>query len=300
MGTPRGKRFRPAPPVGENEPVRSDERPLPAPSARSLLLTVLGELVYPEDKPVRTGALLQALRGMGVEDHAARQAIARSSASGWIAGSKHGRTAWWTLTPTGQGLVEDGHRRSAALLREPDPWDDRWLVLLVTLTNEQRSMRRKLYGGLSWLGMGNPSPGVWVTPHASTADGLQLLVGELGLTRSAYAFVGETRGIGLTDDDVVKQAWDLSILEERYDSLIQRFSGLRPRTPGEHLFAHLELLNDLQRFIRLDPRLPKELLPEWRGREAAALICELRDRWSPLAREGWREITAPGAPAAGG
>jgi len=119
---------------------------------------------------------------------------------------------------------------------------------------------------------------------------LRSLVRDLGLTGSAYAFIGATHEIGLSDDDIVRLAWDLSDLEPRYRSLIERFSTLRPADGDELLFAHLELLNDLQRFIRLDPRLPKELLPEWVGRDAAALIRDLRAEWSPLARARWREI----------
>ena len=286
--------------MGKNGAVSSDERPLPAPSSRSLLLTVLGELVYPEGEPVYTTALLEVLRGMEVEDHAARQAISRSAAAGWIAGKKRGRTVCWSLAPRGRELVEDGMRRSAAFLSEPDPWDNQWLVLLVTVAQQQRSLRKRLYGGLSWLGMGNPNPGVWVTPHAEVADGLRSLVADLGLAGSAYAFVGGTRDVGLTDDDIVQKSWDLSSLEEHYDALIGRFSGLRPADGDEVLLAHLELLNDLQRFIRLDPKLPKELLSEWRGREAAALIRGLREQWAPLARARWHEIAAAASPRAGG
>ena len=253
-------------------------------------MTVLGELVYPQGEGAWTVALLEVLRGMGVEDHAARQAIARTAAAGWIEGDRVGRAVRWDLTGSGRGLLEDGMRRSAAFVEEPEPWDGQWLVLLVTVPQEQRPVRRKLYGGLAWLGMGNPSPGVWVTPHVDVAPELRSLVRDLELTTSAYAFVGSTHDVGLSDDDIVRLAWDLSDLERNYQFLIERFSTLAPAEGDELLFAHLELLNDLQRFIRLDPRLPKELLPEWVGREAAALIRDLRAAWSPLARARWREI----------
>ena len=45
-------------------------------SARSVLVTVLGELVEPYGQPVRTAALLYVLKGLGYGEHAARQAIA--------------------------------------------------------------------------------------------------------------------------------------------------------------------------------------------------------------------------------
>jgi len=44
-------------------------------SARSLLLTVLGEYVLPSGAPVWTSALLHVSAGLGIEEKAARQAL---------------------------------------------------------------------------------------------------------------------------------------------------------------------------------------------------------------------------------
>jgi phenylacetic acid degradation operon negative regulatory protein len=68
-------------------------------SARSLLLTVLGELVWPTGKPVWTWALLYVLKGLGVEEQTARQAIARAALSGWIEAERHGREGSSAGTP---------------------------------------------------------------------------------------------------------------------------------------------------------------------------------------------------------
>ena len=46
-------------------------------SARSLLMTILGELVWPTGQPAWTSALVYVLRGLGVEEQAARR-IARA------------------------------------------------------------------------------------------------------------------------------------------------------------------------------------------------------------------------------
>ena len=73
-------------------------------SARSLLLTILGEYVRPQGDPVWTGTLVAALRLFGVAEKAARQALARTAAEGWLASTKHGRLARWQLTPAGRGL----------------------------------------------------------------------------------------------------------------------------------------------------------------------------------------------------
>lgn len=68
-------------------------------SARSLLFTVLGELVWPTGKPVWTATLVHLLRGLGIEEQTARQAIARAASSDWITAVRLGREVSWSLTP---------------------------------------------------------------------------------------------------------------------------------------------------------------------------------------------------------
>jgi len=59
-------------------------------SARSLLLTLLGELVLPRDEPVWTQVLIDVLAGLGVESKSARQALARTAAEGLIRSDRAG------------------------------------------------------------------------------------------------------------------------------------------------------------------------------------------------------------------
>ena len=65
-------------------------------SARSMLLTVLGEYVLPRPDGVWQETLVTALGALGYKPHAARQAIARSVAGGWLRAQP--------LIPRGQGV----------------------------------------------------------------------------------------------------------------------------------------------------------------------------------------------------
>ena len=131
-------------------------------SARSMLLTVLGELVFPADQPVWTSSLLYVLTGIGIEERTARQAIARGAAAGWITGERHGREVRFELTPSGRALIEAGAERVYSVGADDGPWDGRWLVLMVTIPQSARGVRRKLYGALRWAGFGNPTLSVWL------------------------------------------------------------------------------------------------------------------------------------------
>lgn len=257
---------------------------LPPPSARSLLLTLAGEMLPDRPEGAWTTALLKVLGGLGVEDHAGRQVLARSAASGWLERERVGRAVRWRLAARGRELVAEGVRRSETYLGTDDTWDGSWLFLWVSVPQQQRTTRKRLYGGLDWLGMGNPTPGLWVTPHNERAPELRRLVTDLGLEDTAVAITGPNAGVGLTDAQLVEQSWDLSELAAQYRRLLdQESSAPEPTDPDEILLTYLDLLNLQQRFMRRDPQLPATLLPEWVGHEAAALLAERRHAWEKQA-----------------
>src|SRR5207249_4389756 len=88
----------------QSELTLSRRHSIGAESARSLLLTILGEFVLPAEQPVWTSALVRVMAGLGVEEKAARQALARTAADGWIAPSRSGRQVRWDLTGPGRRL----------------------------------------------------------------------------------------------------------------------------------------------------------------------------------------------------
>ena len=73
-------------------------------SARSLLMTVLGEFVLPRGRPVWTWVLVDTLAGFGVAEKSARQALARAAAEGLLVSERVGRRTRWHLTPAAHRL----------------------------------------------------------------------------------------------------------------------------------------------------------------------------------------------------
>ncbi len=265
-------------------------------SARSLLLTVLGELVLPAGRPVWTSALLHVLTGVGVEEQTARQAIARGAAAGWIVGERHGREVRWEITPAGRQLIEEGAQRVYSLSAAPE-WDGHWLILLITIPQSLRTVRKKLYGALSWAGFGNPTPSVWLTPHPERAAEARRVVTDLGLRESTLSFTGSSTDVGLSDAEIVQRAWDLDGLVAMYDELLRTYDGAHPEPGDPVLLTHVELVSQWQRFPFVDPQLPEALLPDWIGRRAAGMFQQLRTEWYDAAHARWKEVveeTSPG------
>src|SRR6266700_2773783 len=139
-------------------------------SARSLLMTVLGEFVLPAGRPVWTWMLVDTLAGFGVTEKSARQALARAAAEGLLVSERVGRRTRWELTPSARRLLSEGARRIYEFGRSERPWDARWLLLLVSVPESKRDLRHRLRTRLSWAGFGSPEAGVWISPHLGRED----------------------------------------------------------------------------------------------------------------------------------
>jgi phenylacetic acid degradation operon negative regulatory protein len=261
-------------------------------SARSLLMTVLGELVWPSGQPAWTSALVYVLRGLGVEEQAARQAIARAAASAWMTPERRGREVRWSLGPKMVRIIESGAPRVYSLSDPFTSWDGRWLAVLVTIPQSHRHTRRPLYSGLTWAGLGNPVPGLWLGPHVERAAEIDKLIDGLGLRKHTISFVGTVTDIGMSQTDIVAQGWDLGALHQHYQQVWDAVADLSPRDGDEVLFAHVRMISEWQELPRTDPQLPEALLPDWIGRRVAQRIETLRARWTPAVRERFAGINA--------
>lgn len=259
-------------------------------SARSALISVLGEFVEPYRKPVRTSALLYALKGLGFGAAASRQAIARVGASGLIEAERDGRETKWSLTEQAHQLFTEGVTRVFPDDASGGRWDGRWLVIIAPIPESHRAVRKKLYAAFRWAGFGNPSPGVWVTPHIDRESEAAAAIESLGLTSNTMSFIGSPASAGIPEGELVQRSWDLDMVGDAYTELLARFDG-RVFTSGEEaLVAHLELMDALRQTPYMDPRLPEVLLPNWSGLGAVKRLQDLRAEWTPAAHAHWLHV----------
>jgi len=276
--------------VSESPTALTRRREVGSASARSLLLTILGEFALPRAEPVWTATVLDALSRLGVEQRAARQALARTSAEDILHSERHGRRTAWSLTPRGAELLAEGTTRIYGFLRSSHAWDGRWLVLTVSIPETQRRLRHRLRTQLTWLGMGSPYSGLWVSPDAEKAGEVGAVIDELGLGDQTVAWVGPTAGIG-NEASLVDAAWDLEGLAERYRTFLDMFEARGVADPEEAFAAQVELVQEWRRFPFLDPDLPRELLDDdWPGPRAAAVFHDRHAAWHADAQEVWTRL----------
>jgi phenylacetic acid degradation operon negative regulatory protein len=281
--------------MGGVEPVEGPfvtrRQELGAASARSLLLTVLGEFVLPSGRPVWTSTLLELLADLDVAEKAARQAIMRTADSGWIEAKRVGRETCWSLTQAGTELLREGTERIYHFASEGRPWDGRWLVLTVAAPENNRALRQRLRTQMGWAGLGSPSSGVWVTPRVEREVRARKVLEDLALLDGSWSFLAGAGAIG-DERSLARSAWDLDDVERRYEDFLDLVSRRRPRTDRQALIAQVRLVQEWRRFPLLDPGLPRELLPpRWTGSRAAEVFRERHAGWAPRARAAWAEVT---------
>lgn len=282
------------PPVAAQPSFRRQHE-IGSPSARSVLLTVLGEFLLPAEsgaRPARawTSAFIETLGLVGIEEKAARQALARTAADGWITAVRQGRRAAWTLTAAGRQLLSEGAQRIYSFGAAALEWDGQWLLVLASVPETDRRRRHLLRSRLGWAGFGSPSPGLWVSPYPDRqAEVLAILV-QADVAGSASSFVARR---GLIGDPVqmVRQAWDVDAIDARYEAFVDLFDALSAHSGTAALRAQIQLVHEWRRFPLVDPALPIALLPDgWSGQRAAALFHDRHAQWSTAARSAWANL----------
>jgi phenylacetic acid degradation operon negative regulatory protein len=258
-----------------------------APSARGLLLTVLGELVLTSGSPAWTSAVIDVLARLGVAEKAARQALMRTASAGWLDPEKAGRRNRWHLNGTARRLLTDGAERIYSFTGPAGDWDGRWLLVTVRVPEQDRRARHLVRTRLSWAGFGQLSPGLWISSHPEREGEVTEVLRDAGLDRDSQLFVA-TRAGPHGAAGMVAAAWDLPAIEREYEQFLAGFSG---PDGGDPLARQVALVHAWRRFPAIDPALPRELLPaQWSGLAAARLFGDRHQDWAAGARLEWKRL----------
>jgi phenylacetic acid degradation operon negative regulatory protein len=270
-------------------------RAIGAPAARSVLLTVLGEYVLPNQGQAWRETLVKALGTLGYKPQAARQAISRSTAAGWLRTERHGRRSRVHLTPEVSEMLTAGARRIYSFGR-PSEWDGRWLLVMTRVPELRRELRHQMRTQLAWAGFGSLGSGIWISPDIERESELAAIAAgdSAAALQSFHAHFG---ALG-NPEDIIANAWDLDAVADSYREFVARFRALRPRTPEAAFEAQTRLVHAWRKFPFLDPDLPESMLPRtWPRSMAHALFTDRHAAWSAAAQSYFSSLNA-GEPAA--
>ncbi|MFN0026370.1 MAG: PaaX family transcriptional regulator C-terminal domain-containing protein [Acidimicrobiales bacterium] len=263
-------------------------RPRSGPSAKALLLTILGEFVLPNGAAVWTATLIRGLDLLGVVEANARQAATRLAEDGVLQPRRVGRATQWELTDAGRQLLISGAERIYHHGETTPPWNRQWLLVLAAVPEDQRAKRVALRTRLAFEGFGFLGGGVAISPHTERHRDVEAILSDLGLDPAPLIFTA-AQVADVPDEQLIRRAWDLDHLTARYAAFLERFGGSDPAGPEEHFAAVVGLVHDWRRFPFEDPGIPEELLPPgWSGHLAKERFDRCRQRWSDQAQQWYQ------------
>lgn len=248
--------------------------------ARSLIVSVFGDVVAVHGNSVWLGSLIGALAPLGLNERQLRTAVFRLVGDGWLQSTRLGRRSFYGFTRTGIRHYETAAERIYA--GDSAPWDGRWTLVMIPLldTGERELVRREL----KWLGFGPLGQGVLGHPSADSGS-LERTLADLGLSEKVavmHAAAGDDLS-GRVIAEIAQDAFELDAVADAYAAFIERFTpvhkaiGRARALDDEQCFlVRILVIHEYRRIMLADADLPESLLPQgWPGGAARRLTVAL-------------------------
>lgn len=254
------------------------------PRTKSLVVTVLGDAIYPHGGGLWLGSLIALMAPFGIKERAVRTGVLRLTREDWLAARPIGRRSYYELTDAGRQRIRDSERRIFAARRPA--WDGRWHLALTGLGEIGEARRARLRRELRWLGFGALGPNMFAHPQADL-EALRNMLEGLGLRDEVVVMESRSEALAGVEpsSELLGRAFDLSEISAAYGEFVRRFAPVRADveagglTPAAAFRLRILMSHEFRRVRLRDPGLPAELLPDtWIGGRAWTLMRDLYDR----------------------
>lgn len=243
----------------------------------SLIITIFGDSIAPRGGAVSLGSLIKMCKAFGITERLVRTSVGRLAQEGWFVTRRVGRQSEYQLSPRGLRRFADATKRIYS--EGPDQWNGVWTLAL--LPSGDSVTREALRRELTWLGFGQPMPGLLIHPTRSVADTREQIASLRGA--QDVVMLEARNGDMQMDKRLAIDSWDLRDLTARYRKMIVAFEPIRaaaalsPRpTPLTAFMVRTLLVHEYRKVHLREPALPRSLFPDdWVGIRAYELCREL-------------------------
>lgn len=262
-------------------------------SARSVLVTILGDSILPVTKTVWLSSLFALARPFGFNERLVRSSMFRLVAEDWVTNERVGRRSRYSLTPLAVSEFEDADRR--IYTNTPVEWDGAWTFALVDTPRLPSNERDNIAQRLGWHGFVTLSRGLLASPSVSQSNLRELL---RSVSPSAAVPTGRAELADLEDlvqNGFFATAFQTAQTESAYKTFIARYKLWQhfPESPApiDAFALRTMLVHDLRRIRLRAPDIPKRLLPaNWIGNQAQHLAAAIYQNLSPPASKALNKI----------
>lgn len=253
-------------------------RAAPHISARSVLVTILGDVVLPVAQSVWLTQLFKLTEPFGFNSRLVRTSLFRLADEGWVTPERHGRRSQYLLTPFAEREFVD----AASRIYQNDrlALDARWTLLLCDTAQLANREPERLARHLGWHGFVTLERGVLVSPICGVEASRTIVAEAFPQVRLAVAEVEFVNIADLLREGFFASAFAFDEIEKAYRAFVDIYAEFANQ--AEQLSslaaycARTMLIHDLRRITLRMPPIPAELLPTpWSGDEAYALAARL-------------------------
>lgn len=254
------------------------------PRAKSLVMTLFGDVITPHGGKVWLGSLIELLAPFGVNDRLVRTSVFRLAEEGWLDAEREGRRSQYSLHPKSAARFERAYQRIYTPSHRE--WDGRWTLLFATSGAISAEQRAGLKKELLWQGYGMVAPSVFAHP-AADAETLDEILQRVEVKdcvfvcRASEAEPPPARPLR----ELIAQCWELDAVVKDYEQFIERFAavpkllqkaGNGTLEPEQAFVVRTLAIHCFRRINLHDPQLPLDLLPpEWPGKTAYELCHDI-------------------------
>lgn len=253
-------------------------------SPRDRILDTYGLFARDYGGWVAVSGLIALLREVDVDAQAVRSAASRMKRSGLLVPERVDGKAGYALSADGREILEAGDRRIFG--NGIRPGDDRWLLVLFSIPEPERSKRYLIRSQLARLGFAPGPAASWIAP-ASLVDEARTMLRRHGLDGYVSFFEGDFRPHG-DEPHVAIGAWDLGVINKLYGEYLatqQPISEAWIGEPGSDRDAFVAHMNNISAWRPLpyaDPGLPRSVTPDgWLADEAREVFTKLHRQLRP-------------------
>lgn len=258
----------------------------------SLLFTLIGDYFHHLGMEIWVGSLIKYMEQFGFSDGAVRVTLSRMSQQGWLKSRRIGQRGFYHLTAKGQKRIRDGVTR--VYQTKEIQWDNQWRIVVDGIPEKLKEKKEKVRKELQWTGFGYLGNNVWISPHNLYPQVMELIE-EHKLHAYVDFFTARYDG-PQTNRDIVQKTWQLDEIKEKYEQFLSHFEPLYERlyqmdaagnlTDSDCFTQRALLVHEYRKFLFIDPKLPREVLPaDWIGDEASNFFKEFHRFLSPKAEK---------------
>lgn len=259
-------------------------------SATSLLLFIYNIYIAKNSKEsIKLSILLEILKVFGKSETAIRMSLSRAIKAGLLINNKSDNEVSYALTAEGKKAIIHWNEGVTHFFKRyqqrSSQWDNKWYFVNVEFTEENKAIKSEFLDKLQQRGFAQINTNTWVTPYYQYEDVWEL-IREYSLSDSIVEIHGEMK-IHKDINKFLNDIYGIVDLKAAYQGFIGTYSSklqeIRELCKEPNFIENglaFPILHGLGfSFFDIaadDAVLPRQLLPEWEGDEAALLMRELR------------------------